>query len=173
MKKVIELARSFAIETCGIKSPEFHRCQAIAELVESSGGNKHEIATAWLCTVVKNNNDLTRVANRLGDDIVSTLVGSLMDFAKPPVGSGPSKLEEKNMQAIRLKGKSVLAKRVALAVEIVNLQTIADAAPPWEDRRRFDYALGAKATKRECSGISSYLDVKFDRAYALVNTPHS
>ena len=167
----IEIAKEFAIETFGQDTPEFRRCHDIVELVTASlasGGGRMQIAAAWTCTAVKDDQSMAAFINKVGEGVISTLVGSLMELATPPNPNGRSVLREKHLYAAHLKIECSSVKRIALAIEIVNLQDIASANPPWNDQRRHDYALGAKAIYQQCVGISNFLDNKFQLAYNAV-----
>jgi hypothetical protein len=159
----VDIARVFAIETFGSDTPEFRRCHDIAELVIASAAGRTEIATAWACTAVKDDQSLAAFINKIGEGAISFLVESLIETSVPLIHGGPSVLRQKNTYAAQLKGKGPLVKRVALAIEIINLQDIAKANPAWDDKRRHDYALGAKAIYRECAGVSSFLDAKYQK----------
>ncbi len=173
MRKIVERAKAFAIKSHeemtgpGDERKNYYtHCQFVAMLVEVSGGNKEEIAAAWLHNVIKDNPKITieDISDAFGD-IVTSIVDGLTDL---PDLTGLPKLEKKKRQAEKLKKKGDFVKRITLAEQIHNVLTLTINPPAqWNKRECLDYAEGAMLFAKECHGISDYLDVEFQKAYDL------
>jgi hypothetical protein len=175
MRKIVEAAITFAKRAYGTGDERLKHCEAVAGLVEQTGG-KLETSASWLCAI----KDATAIAEigemfrkefgKTPGDLITTILADLADLRDLP---GLTKLEEKSIHAIRLEAKGDSVRMIALAIEIVNLKNIAENPPAtWNDRVFLDYAWGSTLVARVCRGVSPFLGNEFDAAHKNVVDAH-
>jgi guanosine-3',5'-bis(diphosphate) 3'-pyrophosphohydrolase len=145
------------------QQPYVYHLEEVARLVELSGGDEYEIASAWLHDAVEDTSvTLQEVHRRFGAEVGDTVHG----LTDPPHFSRLSSLERKTKQAQRVRSESGRVKRVKLSDQTSNARCIARDPPvSWSRRGRFNYVQGARLIAIECAGVSEYLDDLFKIAY--------
>ncbi|HEY4526770.1 MAG TPA: HD domain-containing protein [Candidatus Paceibacterota bacterium] len=145
------------------RDPYITHPHAVASLVEQSGGNAEEIASAWLHDVVEDTPvSIDEIRHEFGDAIAH-IVDGLTD---PPHFEGQPIALRKGWQAERVaeKGKSV--KRVKLADQLNNIQFVGfDPPTHFSVTDQLDYVEGAHAIAKNCAGVSAMLDTLFKATY--------
>ncbi len=136
----------------------------VAALVEQSGGSSEEIAAAWLHDVVEDTPfTLKQIFAEFGNT-VAEIVDGLTD---PAEFTGIATLERKTLQAQRVAKKSDSVKRVKIADQISNTQSVAHDPPvEWQAPKCILYTEGARRIVEQCKGVSSFLEEKFAVAHA-------
>ena len=145
------------------KEPYSTHITEVAMLVETSGGTDLEIAAAWLHDVVEDTDiTLDQIRAKFGD-AVADIVDGLTD---PPDFKGRPIFERKTLQAERVVTKSDSVKRVKIADQISNTQSVAfDPPVEWDVEKCVRYVEGARRIVEQCDGVSIFLEDKFYVAY--------
>ncbi len=159
-------AHSHIIGACvsGIKKPQMHHIQEVADLVWISGGTDDEIIAAWLHDSVEDTevslDDIEKEFGKEVRDIVEGLTD--YDFFKDlPVQ------ERKLLQAQRLRKESSSVRRIKIADQVSNVRGLAiDPIDSMTSEECYYYIRGAKLLADECRGVSALLDDLFAQAYA-------
>jgi guanosine-3',5'-bis(diphosphate) 3'-pyrophosphohydrolase len=175
---IVEQAREFAIKAhAGLVRPNKARepyhvhCKEVADLVTASGGSPEEIAAAWLHdTVEDTSTTFADIENQFGVNVAAIVEG----LTDPPDIGKFATLDRKRFQADRVRNESDSIKRVKLADQTSNVRSVAvDPPTKWTEQKCIDYVTGAGFIAHECHGISTYLDVEFDKAYVAALRAHS
>lgn len=145
------------------RDPYITHPRAVAALVEQSGGNTEEIASAWLHDVVEDTQvTIDEIRQEFGDAIAH-IVDGLTD---PPHFEGNPIAVRKQWQAERVLEKSDSVKRVKLADQLNNIQFVGfDPPTDYSTTNQLDYVDGAHAIAKNCAGVSEMLDALFEETY--------
>ena len=170
MSELIAQAKAFAtkahegqVRPNKAQEPYITHPEAVARLIEESGGSEEEIASGWLHDVPEDTPfTLADITTSFGV-VVSRIVDGLTD---PPEFSGLPRTERKKRQAERVKGESNSVKRCKLADQISNIRGCGiDPPQKWSTADRLNYIKGAGLVAQACRGVSEYLDTEFQKAY--------
>lgn len=170
MSRIVEDAKEFALKAHGglfrknkAHEPYSVHIGEVARFVEESGGTEEEIAAAWLHDCVEDTKvTIEEIFERFGVK-VGLIVEELTD---PKWPANTSTIDRKKVQAARVKGESVSAKRIKLADQTSNIGSVATDPPiEWTLEKCRDYVEGARLIAIECQGISPWLDERFMEMY--------
>lgn len=147
----------------GIKKPNIHHIQEVADFVWASGGSDNEIIAAWLHDSVEDTDvTLDDIEKQFGKE-VSLIVEGLtdhIDFKYLQL------TERKKLQAERIRNESISVRRVKIADQTSNVKGLAiDPVSDMSIEKCYQYICGAKLIADECKGISPLLDSLFDQVY--------
>jgi (p)ppGpp synthase/HD superfamily hydrolase len=153
------------VSVSGIKKPQIHHIQEVADLVWISGGTDNEIIAAWLHDSVED----TEVAL---DDIEKEFGAEVRNIVEGLTDHGHFKdlplQERKALQAERLRNESESVKRVKIADQTSNIRGLAiDPINSMTSEECYHYIRGAKLLADEGKGVSELLDTLFDREYVM------
>lgn len=174
----IEEVRTFAKQAHGAQvrrntaqDPYIVHLDEAASLVRESGGSDEEIAAAYLHDVVEDTSvTIADIIQYFGEDI-ATITDGLTD---PHEFNDLPMLERKTLQAERIRTKDNKVKRVKLADQISNMRCLAvDHPPGWDKQKYLDWIEGSRHVAEVCRGISSFLDIEFDKAYHKAFAAHT
>lgn len=151
------------ISITGVKKPQIHHIQEVADLVWISGGTEDEIIAAWLHdTVEDTDTTLEDIKNHFGEE-VTKIVEGLTDYSH--FKDLPLQ-ERKALQAERLRTESPSVHRVKIADQTSNIKgLVIDPTSSMTHEECYYYVCGAKLLVDECREISSLLNGLFDEFY--------
>jgi (p)ppGpp synthase/HD superfamily hydrolase len=158
-------AHIYGVSICGIKKPQIHHIQEVADLVWASGGTDDEIIAAWLHDSVEDTEvTLAIIESEFGEN-VKNIVEGLTDHDH---FKNLSLQERKTLQAERLRNESASVRRVKIADQTSNIRGLTiDPINSMTPEECYYYVRGAKLLADECRGVSKLLDTLFDQAYAM------
>ena len=147
----------------GIKKPQIHHIQEVADLVWISGGTENEIISAWLHDSVEDTEVSFDNIEELFGKEVRDIVYGLTDhghYKDLPLQ------ERKQLQADRLKNESTSVRRIKIADQTSNIRGLTiDPINSMTEGECYYYIRGAKLLADECKGVSELLDNIFDQEY--------
>jgi (p)ppGpp synthase/HD superfamily hydrolase len=145
------------------QEPYINHLREVANLVKMSGGSTEEICAGLLHDIVEDTDTtLSDILESFGPE-VEEIVSTLTD---DPESNKLSTLERKTLQAEHVKKANSKTKRVKLADQISNIICVTvDPPVKWEPQKCIDYIEGARRIADECSGVSEFLDKKFNEVY--------
>jgi (p)ppGpp synthase/HD superfamily hydrolase len=145
------------------KEPYINHLREVANLVKISGGDTEEVCAGLLHDSVEDTSvTLNEILENFGPEIYK-IVEALTD--KPESNKLPT-LERKTLQAKHVKRENTKIKRVKLSDQISNVICVTVDPPlKWERQKCIDYIEGARRIAFECSGVSEYLDKKFNEVH--------
>ncbi len=151
------------ISITGVKKPQIHHIQEVADLVWISGGTENEIIAAWLHDSVEDTDTtLKDIEDHFGTEVMQIVEG-LTDhthFKDLPLQ------ERKALQAERLSNENISVRRVKIADQTSNVKSlISDPINKMTAEDCCNYICGAKLLADKCRGISPLLDNIFDDVY--------
>jgi (p)ppGpp synthase/HD superfamily hydrolase len=153
------------VSVSGVKKPQIHHIQEVADLVWISGGNDDEITAAWLHDSVEDTDTALADIERHFGKHVAEIVEGLTDLDH---FKGLPPQERKKLQAERVRHESESVRRVKLADQLSNVRALTiDPIKTMPEHEMWPYIQGAKFIADECRGISSLLDDLFDKFFAL------
>ena len=137
-----------------------HLAEVAYLLAEATGGADVNLVIAGLLHDCMEDQGVSHreLVERFGADIAD-LVRDVTDDKSLP------KVERKRLQIEQTPHKSGRTKMLKIADKISNLRALAVSPPSgWDDQRKRDYVIWAKAVVAGCRGVNAALEAKFDEA---------
>ncbi len=150
--------------------PYIEHLREVASLVRGSGGTTEEICAALLHDSVE---DTATTLEDIETEFGSVIKDIVKELTDDPESEKLPTLERKKLQAEHAKVVNSTVRRVKLADQISNVRYVVEAPSiKWDKQKCIDYVTGAYLIANECSGISVFLDQKFNEVCAKAETTY-